>query len=89
MSPGGENALGENKTTHRLKGEMPMPIYEYRCTDCSKEFEKIVTTPEKEPVRCPYCKGDKVIRILSAFARGGGKGASAPATCGPSSAGFS
>ena len=40
-----------------------MPIFEYRCADCSKTFETFVTadrTPE-----CPGCKSDKLTKLLS------------------------
>lgn len=41
-----------------------MPIYEYRCEKCKKEFEieqKISEAPLK---KCPEC-GGKVIRLIS------------------------
>lgn len=69
-----------------------MPIYEYRCLDCSKVFEKIIWNSKQEAADCPYCKSVNNLRILSAFARGGGsatKGNPTSATCGPSSGGFS
>lgn len=69
-----------------------MPIYEYRCSDCSKIFEKIIWNSKEEGVSCPYCRGEKVVRLLSAFSKAGsqsGKGVSMPSACGPSSSGFS
>jgi putative FmdB family regulatory protein len=69
-----------------------MPIYEYRCLDCSKVFEQIVWNSKNEEVRCPVCKGEKVLRLLSAFSKGSGqvgKGVSIPSSCGPSPSGFS
>lgn len=69
-----------------------MPIYEYRCADCSKDFEKLVWNTKDEIVCCPNCQGEKVIRVLSAFFKSGGmsgKGVSLPSSCGPSSSGFS
>jgi putative FmdB family regulatory protein len=69
-----------------------MPIYEYRCLDCSKTFEKIIWTSKQETVECPYCKSANNLRLLSAFARGGGgsaKGIPTSATCGPPGGGFS
>ena len=41
-----------------------MPIYEYRCTRCGKEFEvfqKITDPPKK---RCPTCSG-RAVRLIS------------------------
>ncbi|MEW6184881.1 MAG: zinc ribbon domain-containing protein [Thermodesulfobacteriota bacterium] len=68
-----------------------MPIYEYRCSDCSRLFEKIIWNSQNVKVRCPYCQGDKVLRVLSAFSKSGGKntGISMSSSCGPSSSGFS
>jgi putative FmdB family regulatory protein len=69
-----------------------MPIYEYQCSECSRIFEKIVWNSNDEKVFCPFCKGDKVIRQLSAFSLSGGqlgKGGALSSSCGPSSSGFS
>ncbi len=43
-----------------------MPIYEYRCSSCGNEFEKLVRasdTPE-----CPSCHSEKLDKKLSVFA---------------------
>ena len=69
-----------------------MPIYEYRCVDCSKIFEKIVWNSRQETVECPYCQSTNNLRLLSAFAKGSGgtaKGAPSASACGPSGGGFS
>lgn len=53
-----------------------MPIYEYRCRKCGKQFEKLVrvTTPDEE-VDCPSCGVKEAERMLSLFAAfGGGAG---------------
>ena len=42
-----------------------MPIYEYRCTDCGKNFECLVFGQEA-PENCPRCEGRNVQRLLSA-----------------------
>lgn len=69
-----------------------MPIYEYRCVDCSKTFEKIVWNSGGKEILCPYCGCNNSIRVLSAFSTkgsGGIKGISTPSNCGPSGGGFS
>jgi len=43
-----------------------MPIYEYRCTHCEKEFEKYVSGPATA-VACPGCASSNVMRKLSVF----------------------
>ena len=41
-----------------------MPIYEYRCAGCGKEFEKYVSRATTA-VACPECESVKVMRKLS------------------------
>ncbi len=41
-----------------------MPIYEYRCEDCSNEFEELVGISEPPP-ECPNCNSSRVNRLLS------------------------
>jgi putative FmdB family regulatory protein len=47
-----------------------MPIYEYRCEDCEKPFEKLVRA-FREEVTCPACGSGEVERLLSTFAMSG------------------
>jgi putative FmdB family regulatory protein len=50
-----------------------MPIYEYHCNNCSKDFEYLVFG-KKDPV-CPSCKSKKVGRLISKcgfVSKGGG-----------------
>jgi putative FmdB family regulatory protein len=41
-----------------------MPIYEYRCNGCEKEFEQYVQTAQTA-VACPACRSVRVTRRLS------------------------
>ena len=43
-----------------------MPIYEYRCLSCQKNFEKLIRN-NKEAISCPYCHAKDIKRILSLF----------------------
>ncbi len=43
-----------------------MPIFEYRCKDCDKEFETLVMGQERS--ECPSCSSGKLERLLSTFA---------------------
>ena len=45
-----------------------MPIYEYHCTNCNKEFELLVRRSTKP--ECPECGNRKLSKIMSAFAVG-------------------
>ncbi|HYA02259.1 MAG TPA: zinc ribbon domain-containing protein [Syntrophobacteria bacterium] len=53
-----------------------MPIYEYHCADCDRQFETLVFRTS-DPVTCPGCGTAQVQRVLSvcAFKSGGDKGA--------------
>jgi len=42
-----------------------MPIYEYKCTDCSEDFEKLVFGNQE--VACPKCSSTKVKKKFSVF----------------------
>ncbi len=42
-----------------------MPIFEYCCQDCCKEFEQLVFGSNPE-VECPVCHGKKVTKLMSA-----------------------
>ncbi len=46
-----------------------MPIYEYRCNECGREFSRLLlTSEEKKHPRCKFCHGKKLTRLLSRFA---------------------
>ena len=60
-----------------------MPIFEYQCTSCGKEFELLVRNSSVAP-ECPGCSGSDLRKKLSAFATiSGGASAHAelPASC--------
>lgn len=46
-----------------------MPVYEYFCEACQKEFEQVLTLAEHESgkVSCPKCGGSKVHQIAAVF----------------------
>ena len=53
-----------------------MPIFEYRCDDCTAEFEVLqrasdANTPPKCPLTCPKCGALNPTRRFSAFATAG------------------
>jgi len=54
-----------------------MPIYEYACHDCGREFEALVrsdTVPQ-----CPDCHSTDLEKALSVFATAGSSAQAAPA----------
>lgn len=48
-----------------------MPIYEYHCDDCDKEFETLVMR-SSETVTCPTCGSEHLSKLISAHAVGHG-----------------
>lgn len=46
-----------------------MPRYEFMCETCKKGFEMTMSIAEREnaKVRCPTCKGTKVVPQLALF----------------------
>jgi putative FmdB family regulatory protein len=70
-----------------------MPIYEYTCDDCGKNFERLVFGSEIPD--CPSCDGKKVKKMMSTcgfLSKGAGgetmaSSASAASACGSCSAG--
>jgi putative FmdB family regulatory protein len=53
-----------------------MPIYEYRCDDCSRRFELLTSYAEREGAHpCPSCESVRTRLLVSSFAAIGGPGA--------------
>jgi len=45
-----------------------MPIYEYRCKRCKKEFsELLLRMDESSSIHCQFCRSKNVVRVLSSF----------------------
>jgi putative FmdB family regulatory protein len=45
-----------------------MPLYEYHCESCERDFEKRRAIHEaNEPIQCPECESAQVTRKLSHF----------------------
>tara|TARA_A100001037_G_scaffold287517_1_gene297076 strand:+ start:3681 stop:4004 length:324 start_codon:yes stop_codon:yes gene_type:complete len=52
-----------------------MPIYEYRCDNCSHELETIQKVSEAPLRKCPECGGEHLVKKVSAAGfrlKGGG-----------------
>ena len=67
--------------------EKNMPIYEYHCKDCGRDFECLVFGSEKAD--CPACSSEDVCRLMSAcgFVSKGSGGETVGASAGASACG--
>jgi putative FmdB family regulatory protein len=63
-----------------------MPIFEYHCMKCDKDFETLVFGDQK--VTCPTCNGTNVKKFLSTFSHKSDEGFSSSqgSSCGSCSA---
>ncbi|MBI5267047.1 MAG: zinc ribbon domain-containing protein [candidate division Zixibacteria bacterium] len=59
-----------------------MPLYEYRCTNCDKKFEELVTGGSAEIV-CPACGSKETQKLLSVFSAATGSSQTVPACARP------
>lgn len=41
-----------------------MPIYEYRCSNCSHEFEESQSIKDSSLIICPECSQEKLNRVI-------------------------
>jgi putative FmdB family regulatory protein len=45
-----------------------MPIYEYHCRRCKKEFSELrLSMSDSSPIQCKFCRSRNVARVLSSF----------------------
>jgi putative FmdB family regulatory protein len=52
-----------------VKWEVAMPVYEYVCKDCHKEFEQVLTLTEHDAgkIVCPKCGSKNVEQEAAGF----------------------
>ncbi len=65
-----------------------MPYYEYRCSECGREFEVRASFAEKQAgldPECPACHAKKADQVITAglVLRGSNGGGAGPPCCGP------
>jgi|UniRef100_A0A7C4EUC5 putative FmdB family regulatory protein len=65
-----------------------MPIYEFKCSNCGKEFERLMFASDHSQPECPVCGSTDTSKILSVFSCTG-LDAQAQSSCGKTSGGFS
>ncbi len=61
-----------------------MPLYEYRCEECGRDFEVLQNLGETaERLVCIYCRSPKLSKMVSTFAsRGSSESAASAGGCG-------
>lgn len=63
-----------------------MPVYEYKCKTCGKEFSIFFTSYDTGEVKCPFCGGKDVKKCISTIMRmKKGEGSGEDSSCGPCS----
>jgi putative FmdB family regulatory protein len=62
---------------------MTMPIYEFHCKDCRKEFKTLRRSEQINDITCPTCGTGRVARLLSVTARTSAEPIAEPACCSP------
>lgn len=57
-----------------------MPIYEFHCEDCGKDFESLVMIASAiDSVTCKHCKSSNIKKMVSTVSSPPTKGAGIPA----------
>jgi putative FmdB family regulatory protein len=75
--------MPENQSAASLsvaKEKNVVPLYEYRCRKCSREFEELVMG-NAQPA-CPSCQSQDLERVLSVVAVGKSQPEPPPSPCG-------
>ncbi len=49
-----------------------MPIYEFVCNKCKKQFESLVSIGKEKSVFCALCGSKDIQKVFSSFGIGGG-----------------
>ena len=66
-----------------------MPIYEFKCNKCQKNFEKILSSTDISEVTCSHCESSDVTKQISSgnFRVGGATPLSSPLPAAPACGG--
>lgn len=43
-----------------------MPIYEFKCKNCQRQFEQFLKMSDLDASSCPHCQGTQLERLVSA-----------------------
>ncbi|MBO8171312.1 MAG: zinc ribbon domain-containing protein [Bacillaceae bacterium] len=67
-----------------------MPIFDFRCQDCSEEYQKMVSHSKKDEVTCPSCGSKNKEQLFIARIKGpvSSSSSSSSSSYAPVSSGF-
>jgi len=59
-----------------------MPLYEYKCRQCDKKFETLVSSSKaNDPIKCPECGSNETSKLLSSFCASSGSRVTSKSSC--------
>jgi putative FmdB family regulatory protein len=58
-----------------------MPLYEFHCAGCDRDFELLVRSSDWKGTPCPHCGSKKLSKQLSTFATAVASGTTGPMPC--------
>jgi putative FmdB family regulatory protein len=58
----------DNRIGYAGSGNVAMPLFDYRCRRCGREFEALVRPQDSAPPCCPGCQSVDLERQLPTFA---------------------
>jgi putative FmdB family regulatory protein len=62
---------GISRLVQKKQGSAGMPIYEFECDKCKKQFEVVtLSLSEKPNAVCPACKSKKTRKMISQVSKG-------------------
>ncbi len=47
-----------------------MPLYDFQCKKCHKNYDEFVSFSKISSVKCPYCKSKSKTKLISSFNMG-------------------
>jgi putative FmdB family regulatory protein len=64
-----EKDYNSSQIFYPFSGRFPMPVYDYLCNNCQKEFEKVLSLNQHDhdEIRCPHCGSKNVEQEARAF----------------------